>query len=148
MGLQLEDKQKEADRMKKQSQYLNNLILHFQREMAAQAQTAAKEAANAKSQKNLIVPGATKNKPKALSMRRQSQEQENLMMNTLGKNAQLSMNPMVANKNRAVSMQPNGITGIGKIETVNTNNDDLISVNTYGIDGGQGLNAQNHMRNS
>jgi hypothetical protein len=63
------------------------------------------------------------------------------MMNTLGKNAQLSMNPMVANKNRAVSMHPNGIAGIGKIETVNTNNDDLISVNTYGIDGGQGLNA-------
>ena len=51
-------------------------------------------------------------------------------MNTLGKNAQLSMNPMVANKNRAVSMHPNGIAGIGKIETVNTNNDDLISVNT------------------
>ncbi len=62
------------------------------------------------------------------------------MMNTLGKGAQMSMNPM-ANKNRAVSMQPNGIAGIGKVENLNTNNDDLISVNTYGIDGVQGLNA-------
>jgi hypothetical protein len=38
--------------------------------MASQAQQAAKEAANAKAKQNLIVPGATKMKPKALSMRR------------------------------------------------------------------------------
>ena len=67
------------------------------------------------------------------------------MMNTLGKNSnnnQLSMNPMANNKNnRAVSMQPNGLGGIGKTETLNTNNDDLISVNTYGTDGIQGLGA-------
>ena len=60
------------------------------------------------------------------------------MMNTLGKGAQMSMNPM-GNKNRAISIQPNGIGG--KVETLNTNNDDLISVNTYGIEGNQGLNA-------
>jgi hypothetical protein len=60
------------------------------------------------------------------------------MMNTLGKNSnnnQLSMNPMANKNNRAVSMQPNGLAGIGKAETLNTNNDDLISVNTYGTDG-------------
>ena len=28
------------------------------------------------------------------------------------------------------------------------NNEDLISVNTNGVEGVQGLNAQNHMRNS
>ena len=32
----------------------------------------------------MIVPGATKRKPQALSMRRKSQDQENQMLNTLG----------------------------------------------------------------
>ena len=37
MALMLDEKIKEKERIKKQNQYLNTLIIHFQREMATQA---------------------------------------------------------------------------------------------------------------
>lgn len=77
------------------------------------------------------------------------------MLNTLGvKKAEAqSMRPGEFNgaganqkNNRAVSMQPGQIEGLNKKESYNNNNDDLASVNTYGVEGQ--LGGQNHMRNS
>jgi hypothetical protein len=63
------------------------------------------------------------------------------------------MNPdVLAQKNRAVSMNPNaiGIDGQEIFQKDKNNNDDLESVNTYGAaDGGiKGIGGKNHIKNS